>query len=210
MTDLGALDYFLEISITRDATSMFLSQKKYALELYEREHMANCNPSQTLVDTESKLGFKGVLVADPTFYHSLAGGTLDFGLQLYASFTSSLVGYSDGDWAGCPATRRSTFGYYVFLGDNLLLWSSKCQHTLSRLSVEAEYQGIANVIIETTWLRNLLRKLHTPLVSTTLVYYDNVSAIYLTANPVQHQCTKHIEIGIHFGQDMITKSFVPV
>ncbi|GJV57607.1 ribonuclease H-like domain-containing protein [Tanacetum coccineum] len=31
-------------------------------------------------------------------------GTLTSGLQLYSSTTSSLVAYSDADWAGCPTT----------------------------------------------------------------------------------------------------------
>nr|GFA79197.1 ribonuclease H-like domain-containing protein [Tanacetum cinerariifolium] len=83
-------------------------------------------------------------------------GTVDFSLQLYASATTSLVGYTDDDWAGCPSTRRSTFGYCVFLGDNLLSWSFKRQHTISRSSAEAEYRGVANVVFETAWLRNLL------------------------------------------------------
>ncbi|GJX81465.1 ribonuclease H-like domain-containing protein, partial [Tanacetum coccineum] len=59
-------------------------------------------------------------------------------LQLYASITGSLVAYIDADWAGCPTTRRSTSGYCVFLGDNLLSSSAKRQHTLSRSSAEAD------------------------------------------------------------------------
>lgn len=75
-------------------------------------------------------------------------GTLDFGLHLYKSSVSSLVSYTDADWGGCPDTRRSTSGYCVFLGDNLISWSSKRQPTLSLSSAEAEYRGVANVVFE--------------------------------------------------------------
>nr|GEY64008.1 ribonuclease H-like domain-containing protein [Tanacetum cinerariifolium] len=39
------------ISVTRDSSGMFLSQRKYAAKILERAHMADCNPSQTPVDT---------------------------------------------------------------------------------------------------------------------------------------------------------------
>nr|GEZ38806.1 ribonuclease H-like domain-containing protein [Tanacetum cinerariifolium] len=68
-------------------------------------------------------------------------GTLELGLHLYASATTSLVVYTDADWAGCPSTRRSTFGYCVFLGDNLLSWPTKRYHTISRSSAKAEYRA---------------------------------------------------------------------
>nr|GEV46439.1 ribonuclease H-like domain-containing protein [Tanacetum cinerariifolium] len=131
---------------------------------------------------------------------------LDYGLHLFSSSTTNLVAYSDADWAGCPTTRRSTSGYCVFLGNNLLSWSSKRQSTLSRSSAEAEYR----VVAETCWLCNLLRELHTPLSFATLVYCDNVSAVYLSCNPVQHQRTKHIEIDIHFVTDLVVAGQVRV
>nr|GEU56141.1 ribonuclease H-like domain-containing protein [Tanacetum cinerariifolium] len=53
---------------------------------------------------------------------------------------------------------------------------------LSRSSAEAEYRGVVNAIAKTCWLRNLLRELHTPLSFATLVYCDNVSAVYLSCN----------------------------
>ncbi|GJZ93491.1 ribonuclease H-like domain-containing protein [Tanacetum coccineum] len=117
-------------------------------------------------------------------------GTTDLGLHLFQSTTSQLIAYSNADWAGCPATRRSTYGYCVFLGDNLLTWSSKRQDTLSRSSAEVEYRGVANAVAETSWIRNLLRELHTPLFTVTLVYCDNVSAVYMSANPYADIFTK--------------------
>ncbi|GJV16422.1 hypothetical protein Tco_1361745 [Tanacetum coccineum] len=84
-------------------------------------------------------------ISDPTLYRSLVGGLLyltftrlDLSYVLYASLGSSLVAYSDADWAGCPATHKSTSGYCVFLGNNLLSRSSKRQPTISRSSVEVE------------------------------------------------------------------------
>ncbi|GKC03889.1 ribonuclease H-like domain-containing protein [Tanacetum coccineum] len=224
MTDLGALNYFLGISVVRHSTGLFLSQKKYALDLLARAHMVNCNPSRTPVDFETKLDLSYAIQQVCLYMHDLkephfaalkrilryVQGTLELGLHLYASATTSLVGYTDADWSGCPSTRRSTSGYCVFLGDNLLSWSAKRQHTISRSSAEAEYRGVANVVAETAWLRNLLREIHSPLFTATLVYCDNVSAVYMSVNPVQHQRTKHIEIDIHFVRDMVKAGHVRV
>nr|GEW32252.1 ribonuclease H-like domain-containing protein [Tanacetum cinerariifolium] len=194
MTDLEALNYFLGISVTRDSTCMFLSQKKYALELLRRAHMVNCG-LEYLTFTRPNIFYAVQQVCLHMHDHRkphLAAlkrvlryvrGILDFGLQLYVSITGSLVAYTDAHWTGCPTIRRSASGYYVFLRDNLLSWSAKWQHTLSRSSDEAEYIGVANVVAETAWLRNLLRELHTPLLSDTLVYCDNYDDIFTKGLP---------------------------
>jgi hypothetical protein len=77
-------------------------------------------------------------------------------------------------------------GYTVFLSTNLVCWSSKCQNIVSRLSVEAEYWVVDNGVAEACWLWQLLQELHTLLMKSTLIYYDNVSVIYLSTNPIQH------------------------
>jgi len=136
--------------------------------------------------------------------------TLDFGLHLYPSSVSKLVSYTDADWDGCPDTRTFTSGYCVYLGDNLISWSAKRQPTLSRSSAEAEYHGVANVVSESCWIRNLLLELHCPITTTTLVYCDNVNVIYLSGNPVQHQRTKHIEMDIHFVREKVAGGQVRV
>jgi hypothetical protein len=80
-------------------------------------------------------------------------GTVDYGLLLHRSTSSELVVYTDADWAGCSDTRRSTSGYAVFLGGNLVSWSSKRQPVVSRSSAEAEYRAVANGVAEAAWLR---------------------------------------------------------
>jgi hypothetical protein len=125
-------------------------------------------------------------------------GTLDYGLLLRHSASSELTVYTDADWAGCPDTRQSTSGYTVFLSTNLISWSSKRQNVVSRSSAEAEYRAVANGVAEACWLRQLLQELHAPLTNSTLIYCDNVSVVYLSTNPIQHQRMKHVEIDLHF------------
>ena len=137
-------------------------------------------------------------------------GTLTLGLHFYKSSATSLIAYTDADWAGCPSTRRSTSGFCIFFGDNLISWSSKRQPTVSRSSAEAEYKGVANAVSEATWLRNLLLGLHVPMTRATLVYCDNISAVYLSSNPVKHQRTKHIEIDIHFVREKVALGHIRV
>jgi histone deacetylase 1/2 len=125
-------------------------------------------------------------------------GTTSHGLLLRASSTLDVTAYSDADWGGCLDTRRSTSGFYVFLGDSIVSWSSKRQPTLSRSSTEAEYRGVVNAAAECIWLRQLLGELHFPVHKATVVFCDNVSAVYMSRNPVHHKRTKHIELDIHF------------
>jgi hypothetical protein len=98
----------------------------------------------------------------------------------------------------------------MFLADNLVSWSSKRQNTMSRSSVEAEYRVVANGVAEATWLRQLLSELHAPPRRATLVYCDNISAVYMSSNPVQHQRTKHIEIDLHFMRECVAIGHVRV
>ncbi|GJU20800.1 ribonuclease H-like domain-containing protein [Tanacetum coccineum] len=88
MTDLGPLNFFLGVSVTRNTSGMSLSQQIYATEAPERAGMLICNPCRTPVDTDSKLAAAGDPVSDPTLYRRLAGA-----LQ-YLTFTRSDISYA--------------------------------------------------------------------------------------------------------------------
>ncbi|GJY82210.1 ribonuclease H-like domain-containing protein [Tanacetum coccineum] len=183
--------YVDEIILTASSTTLlqhlidslhclFLSQRKYALQLLERAHIVNCNPCRTPVDTESKLGPDGVPVQDYTLYRSLAGG-----LQ-YLTFTRPDLSYAVQHICLYTRFARATFSCSEAYIAHMF------RHTLSRFNAKAEYQGVANVVVETAWLRNLLRELHSPLSTAILVCFDNVGVVYMSAKPVQHQQTKHL------------------
>jgi len=65
-------------------------------------------------------------------------------------------------------------------------------------------------VAETCWLRQLLQELHAPLASAMIIYCDNVSAVYMTANPIHRRLTKHVEIDIHFVRNKVALGQVRV
>jgi hypothetical protein len=86
-------------------------------------------------------------------------GTLQTGLQIRKSPSTGISIFTDADWARCMDDRRSTGGYAVFVGPNLISWSSKKQPTVSRSSTEAEYKALANGAAEAIWIESLLKEL---------------------------------------------------
>ncbi|KAF5444723.1 hypothetical protein F2P56_033831, partial [Juglans regia] len=130
-------------------------------------------------------------------------GTLHFGLSFTASSSTTITAYSDADWAGCPNTRRSTSGYSIYLGDNLVSWSAKKQPTVSRSSCESEYRALASTAAEVLWLDHLLRDLRVSTTDRPLLLCDNKSAIFLSSNPVSHKRSKHIDLDYHFLRELV-------
>ncbi|RVW67510.1 Retrovirus-related Pol polyprotein from transposon RE1 [Vitis vinifera] len=96
----------------------------------------------------------------------------------------SIEVYNDVDWVGAVDDRRSTSGYFTFVGGNLVTWKSKKHNVVARSSVEAEFKGIALGLCEALWLRLLLQDL------------------------VQHDCTKHVEVDKFFIKEKLDDKIV--
>jgi histone deacetylase 1/2 len=137
-------------------------------------------------------------------------GTLQTGLQIRKSPLTGISIFTDADWAGDVDDRRSTSGFAVFVGPNLISWSSKKQPTVSRSSTEAEYKALANGAAEAKWVDSLLKELGVTKQRTPILWCDNLGATYLTANPVFHARTKHIEIDFHFVRERVAKGELDV
>lgn len=130
-------------------------------------------------------------------------GTATYGLSFTKSSNLKLSAFYDADWGSDLDDRKSTTSYCVYLGSNLVSWSSKKQAVVSRSSTEAEYRSLDAVSAELAWLQYLLTELHIPLSSPPTIYCDNVSVVLLASNPILHSRTKHFELDLYFVRDKI-------
>nr|GEU74783.1 ribonuclease H-like domain-containing protein [Tanacetum cinerariifolium] len=130
-------------------------------------------------------------------------GSLGKGIHIVKCPSVSFETFVDADWAKCLITRKSVTGFYLLLNGSLVSWKSKKQNTLSKSSAEAEYMAMASATSETVWVLKILKDLNWKHFLPVKMFCDSQAAIKITANPVFHKRTKHLEIDLHFVRDKI-------
>ncbi|KAL6294169.1 hypothetical protein ACE6H2_002311 [Prunus campanulata] len=241
MKNLGGLKYFLGIEVARSKQGIFLSQRKYVLDLLAETGMLDCKPVDTPIVQNHHLGeYPNQAPTNKERYQRLVGRLIYLshtrpdiayavsvasqfmhcpsedhmdavfrilkylksapgkGLLFTKNGHLNISGYTDADWAGNVTDRRSTSGYFTFVGGNLVTWRSKKQNVVALSSAEAEFRGMTKGICELLWLRKLLTEIgYAPTLGMHL-QCDNKAAISIAHNPVQHDRTKHVEVDRHF------------
>ncbi|CAH9055335.1 unnamed protein product [Cuscuta epithymum] len=248
--DLGSLKYFLGIEVTRSKKGIFLSQRKYVLDLLAETGKLGAKPSTTPMVPNVQLTQEGTPFEDPERYRRLVGKLnylavtrpdIAYSVSVVSQYMSSptidhwaavehilcyLKGapgrgivyqnhdhmriecFADADWAGSKDDRRSTSGYCVFVGGNLVSWKSKKQNVVSRSSAESEYRAMAQSACEIIWISHLLTELGLKTSMPAKLWCDNQAAIHIANNPVFHERTKHIEVDCHFIREKIQKGLI--
>ncbi|XP_068319446.1 uncharacterized mitochondrial protein AtMg00810-like [Pyrus communis] len=120
------------------------------------------------------------------------------GIVMKNNRSTQIMGYCDANWAGNSIDRKSTTGYCIFVGGNLVTWKSKKQAVVARSSVEAEYRSMTSTTCELVWLCKLLCDLGVFNSQSMPRYYDNQATMHIASNPLFHKRTKHIEVDSHY------------
>uniref|UniRef100_A0A2N9IHB3 Integrase catalytic domain-containing protein n=1 Tax=Fagus sylvatica TaxID=28930 RepID=A0A2N9IHB3_FAGSY len=180
MKDLGALRYLLGIEVARSKHGIFLSQQKYVLDLLTETGMLASQPIDTPIEQNHKLGDDRVdqVPTNKERYQWLVGRLiylshirpdLAYAVSVVSQFMHSpnevhmdavhqILWYLKSA-PGSITDRKSTSGYFRFVGGNLVTWHSKKQNVMARSSVEAEYRAMSHGVCELLWLRILMGEL---------------------------------------------------
>jgi histone deacetylase 1/2 len=136
--------------------------------------------------------------------------TTTYGLNITRESLLTLLGFTNADGAGSIDNCKSTGGYLVYLGSTPISWKFGKQLTVARSSIEVKYKALADGTTEILWIRSLLAELRISTSSMTMLWCDNLGATFLSANPVFHARTKHVEVDYHFVRDRVAKREIQV
>ncbi|CAM8923229.1 unnamed protein product [Rhodiola kirilowii] len=223
MSMVGEMNYFLGLQAshkrTPAATHLKITKddagKKVDQILYRSMIGSLLYLTASRLDIAYAVGVCARYQADPKESHLLqvkriikyVCGTIDFGIWYTKDTNPCLVGYCDADWAGNAEDRKSTSGGCFFLGNNLVSWFSKKQNSISLFTTDAEYIAAGSCCTQLLWMKQMLSEYGVEQKEMTL-YCDNMSAISISKNPVQHSRTKHIDIRHHFIRELVEQKVV--
>ncbi|WRX19899.1 Reverse transcriptase [Theobroma cacao] len=249
--DLGLLKYFLGVEVTRSKKGIFLSQRKYVLDLLTKTGKLGAKPCNAPMTPNLQLTKEdGELFEDPEKHKRLVGKLnyltvthldIAYSVNVVSQFMSAptinhwaaleqikcyskgtprcglfygnhghanIECFLDANWTGSKSDRRSTTGYCVFIGGNLVSWKSKKHNVISRSSAELEYRAMAQTVCEVVWMYQLLSDVGLKSSLPTKLWCNNQATLHIASNPVFHEQTKHIEIDCHFVREKIQQKFI--
>ncbi|RVW89802.1 Retrovirus-related Pol polyprotein from transposon TNT 1-94 [Vitis vinifera] len=218
MKNLGGLKYFLGIEVARSTQGIFLSQRKYVLDLLSEVGLLECKPVDTPIVQNHKLGiYTNQKPTDKGRYQRLVGKLIDL------SHTRPDIAYAVSvvsQFMHCPSEEHMEAVIrilrYLKSSPGKGLMFSKNDHVrvdgyttqiglgtslIGSRHQEVEFRGMAKGLCELLWLKRLLTEIGFAPKSEMNLFCDNKAAIDISHNLVQHDRTKHVELA-----DILTKA----
>ncbi|RVX14701.1 Retrovirus-related Pol polyprotein from transposon RE2 [Vitis vinifera] len=223
--DLGPLKYFLGMEFARSRKGIFISQRKYVLDLLSETGLLGCKATETPIKLNLKLQLASpVEMIDKEKYQRLVGRLIylshtrpdiAFAVSMVSQFMHSPnQGHFDAVYKvlrylrGTPGKgllyeNRGHLQVDVFTdadwaGSVIVTWQSKKQSVVARSSAEAEFKAVTHGICEVLWIKQLLEELKVASPFPMKVFCDNKVVITIAHNPVLHDRTKHVDVDKHF------------
>lgn len=134
-------------------------------------------------------------------------GTTQYKLEFDGLKRSSIIGFTDADWASNVDDRRSVTGYVFLKNGTAISWATRRQSTVALSTTESEYMAMSMAAQEALWLRGLSEELEQSR-GPTLLYVDNQGAQNLAVNGAYHARTKHIDVRHHFLKEKINNGLL--
>ena len=134
----------------------------------------------------------------------------DMGIEYKTQYTSSLIAYSDSDFAACTNTRRSTTGTIIMYNGSPVAWQSKRQRFVSPSTWAAEFVAAYHTSLHINCLRNLLSDLQHPEQSPTLLYMDNAGAIITAKTDHPTPKSKHIDVKYYYLKEQVARKRINI
>ncbi|GKC73243.1 ribonuclease H-like domain-containing protein, partial [Tanacetum coccineum] len=189
--DLGELKYFLGIEVLKaEKGGLYLSQRKYCLELLHDCGLLACKPVSTPLAENIILAHKESK-DDNQHMQAPLQSHMDLGLR----FLKYLK--------GAPVS-----GYCVFFNDCMVSWKRKKQATLSKSFAEAEYRSMSAATCAVMWVVNILKDLKVTNLLPAELFCDDSAAIQIAANLVMHEKTKHFDLDVHIIREKVASGLI--
>ncbi|KAG8488706.1 hypothetical protein CXB51_016682 [Gossypium anomalum] len=240
LKDLGQLNYFLGIQVTYDKGGVFLSQKKYILELLQKASMDRSKSTPTPMTTTCKLTTtEGSPVEDEHLYRSIVGG-----LQ-YVVITRPEIAFSvnkvcqfmhrplDSHFRAVKRILRylqGTLDYglqfspskFLLEGFSDASWGSDTDDRGNLISWSSRKQQVVSRSTAEAEYRSLahvtaemvwIQSLISELSAPktkALVWCNSVAAVAVAGNPVMHSKFKHVELDLFFVREKVANGVLQV
>ncbi|XP_068666551.1 uncharacterized mitochondrial protein AtMg00810-like [Aristolochia californica] len=150
---------------------ILLSQRKCVLDLLEETGMLECRPVETPMNSNTKLCKSTEEEVNVKNYQRLMGRliylcvtrpNISYAVSVEEGSSIKIMDTSTSNDSQMQTgldprmTKKSTWGYCMMVGGNLVPWRSKKHNVVARSSAEAEYKAMAHTVSELLWIRSLL------------------------------------------------------